>query len=474
MNFRWCPLCCLVLLAAVLIHYAPQPMTAAAAVTDPRLAKSWRFEQNGAIYLHLEGDPATIGFQHGYLAAAEIEDALGVVKLNNTHGTKRDWNFFRATAHNVLWPNVDPEYQQELRGIVDGLKAHGISGIDLDDITALNAMEEIADYYVPWLQKQTPAKTPGHCSAFVATGSYTKDGKPVMAHSNWVPYMTGARWRMVFDIAPAKGHRLIQDGYPGVIISDDDFGINDAGFMVTETTITQFVGFDPKGKPEFSRARKALQYAATIDDYVRIMLDGNNGGYANDWLLADSTGEVARFELGLKHHKVWRTKDGYFEGSNFASDPDLIRDETDHFDANDLSSSMNARRARWNELLPASRGKIDIALAKKMLGDHYDTFAKKEEANERTLCGHTDNARRGIPQWDYPPYSPEGATNAQGADAAMAKSMTLAIIIGHPCGQDFLAAPHLAAHPELKWMTKLTDMKAHPWTDFTVGQRGAK
>src|SRR5205085_6766527 len=119
------------------------------------------------------------------------------------------------------------------------------------------------------------------------------------------------------------------------------------GLMVTETTITQFVGFDPNGKPEFSRARKALQYAGTIDDYVRIMLDGNNGGYANDWLLADASGEVARFELGLKHHKVWRTKDGYFEGSNFASDPDLIRDETDHFDPNDMSLSMNARRVRW-------------------------------------------------------------------------------------------------------------------------------
>jgi hypothetical protein len=40
--------------------------------------------------------------------------------------------------------------------------------------------------------------------------------------------------------------------------------------------------FDPKGKPEFERARKAMQYSNSIDDNVRIMLDGNNGGYAND------------------------------------------------------------------------------------------------------------------------------------------------------------------------------------------------
>ena len=59
------------------------------------------------------------------------------------------------------------------------------------------------------------------------------------------------------------------------------------------------------------------------------MLEGNNGGYANDWLLGDrKTGEIAQFELGLKHHRVWRTKDGYFVGSNFASDPKVLADET--------------------------------------------------------------------------------------------------------------------------------------------------
>ena len=124
--------------------------------------------------------------------------------------------------------------------------------------------------------------------------------------------------------------------------------------MITETTITQFEGFDPAGKPEFMRSRKALQYANSIDDYVRIMLDGNNGGYANDWLLGDrKTGEVAQFELGLKHSRIWRTKDGYFVGSNFPRDQDLIKDEAHEFDVNDRASSPNARHARW-ECKPTS------------------------------------------------------------------------------------------------------------------------
>jgi len=52
------------------------------------------------------------------------------------------------------------------------------------------------------------------------------------------------------------------------------------------------------------------------------MLEQNNGAYANDWLLADyKTGEIARLELGLKGHKVWRTKDGYLAGANYPVDP---------------------------------------------------------------------------------------------------------------------------------------------------------
>ena len=151
------------------------------------------------------------------------------------------------------------------------------------------------------------------------------------------------------------------DGFPGVIVSDDDFGINAAGLMITETTITQFEGWDPNGKPEFMRARKALQYANSIDDYVRIIKEGNNGGYANDWLIGDrKTGEIAISSLGLKNTPLWRTKDGYFVSSNFARDPKVISEETT-FDPNDTSSSPNARRTRWEELVKQAKGRSTSA-----------------------------------------------------------------------------------------------------------------
>ena len=83
-----------------------------------------------------------------------------------------------------------------------------------------------------------------------------------MAHNTWTNYMNGERWVIVFDIVPEHGYRILMDGFPGVIASDDDFGINGDGLMITETTITQFEGWDPEGTPEFVRARKAMQDAA--------------------------------------------------------------------------------------------------------------------------------------------------------------------------------------------------------------------
>ena len=449
-----------------------------AAQANPRLAKAYRFEQGGWTYVHLEGSPADIGFQHGFLLANEIQDAFEAVKLRDTHDAQRDWNFFRKAAHNMLWPHIDPEYQQELQGIVDGLKAQG-SHLDLDDIVALNAMEELADYYTPWLNKREKAQNaphlyaPGNCSAFIATGSMTKDGKIVLAHNSWVGYLIGERWTVIFDIVPTHGNRILMDGFPGIITSNDDFGVNSSGIMISETTITQFEGWNPNGAPEFARSRKALQYANSIDDYVRIIKDGNNGGYANDWLIGDrKTGEIAYLELGLKHTPLWRTKDGYFVSSNFARDPKVLADETPEFNPKDLSSSPNARHIRWDALMQQNKGKIDVDMAEQFLADHVDSYDQKQEADERPLCGHVDTSSRGVPQWGWGPYYPGGTVQGKAMDSTMAANMTLRARAGHPCGSDFLAKDFLDKHPEYDWQKpELRDMKAGPWTTFSSGQK---
>ena len=47
---------------------------------EARLKPAYRFQRDGWVYIHLEGSPADIGYQHGYLLAPEIEDGFKTVQ----------------------------------------------------------------------------------------------------------------------------------------------------------------------------------------------------------------------------------------------------------------------------------------------------------------------------------------------------------------------------------------------------------
>ena len=448
-----------------------KPASKQGGANDPRLAGAFRRPaEHGWTYVHLAGSPSQIGYQHGYLLAPEIADGLRAEKVELTHENEKDWEFFRDAAQNMMWPHIEAEYREELQGIADGANAAGVK-LDVWDIVALNAFTEWS-YYVEEYNRQhgikpaPSAKPAEHCSAFVATGSYTKDGRVVIAHNNWSSYLSGERWTMMFDIVPTHGEHFIMDGFPGVIHSADDFGINSAGIVITETTISSFFGYDPNGIPEFARARKAMQYSQSIDDFARIMKDGNNGGYANDWLIADTRrNEIASLELGLKNVTLERKTDGYFVGSNFPINEKLAREETS-FDMKDPSSSANARHIRWDQLMAENKGKIDLAAAERFESDHYDSYSKQTNPSERSLCGHVDLSPRGMGDWQ-PPFGIAGTVQNKATTAAMVEKMQLVAAAGHACGIDFKAAPHLAAHPEFNWEKDvLRDMNSQPWTEF--------
>ncbi len=447
-------------------------LTAFCQQQNPRLSNAFRTDKNGWIYVHLEGTPSDIGYQHGYLLANEIDDLIKGMKVSLPHQSGKDWAFYRdAVVKMDFWGKIDKEYQDEITGITEGMRAKG-KHYEVNDLVVLNANIELAQYYVPMLaNKQKPGsannKAPGNCSGFIATGSFTADGQIAIGHNNWTDYMGGERWNVIADIVPQTGNHLIMDCQPGLIHSGDDFVVTAGGIVITETTITGFKGFDVKGIPEFVRARKAAQYASSIDDFVQIMTAGNNGGYANDWLVGDiKTNEIARLELGLKDYRVWRSKDSIYVGSNFPLDPKLIKEETT-FDPADSTTSPNSRRRRWEDLTNQYKGKIDVETGKTIEGDSYNELTKAKEASRCVIAGRVDTDPKGCPEWDWPPFFPGGTVQAKITTAALAKDMKLWAHMGNPNGDDFLAAPFFAAHPQFEWESKyLHDMKAYPWTLF--------
>ena len=442
--------------------------------SDQRLDKASREDKNGWIYVHLEGSPSDIGYQHGYLLANDIDTSIQALACLLAHDTKRNWQFYRDAAKSFLWDKLDREYKDEINGIVEGLHAKNIK-YDSLDLTAYNGLEELAFYYVPLLDNQARPgsgnnKAPGNCSAFIANGSYTKDGKIVMAHNNWTEYIIGQHWNVIADIVPQKGYHMLMDCMPGFIHSGDDFVITASGIMITETTITQFNKFDSTGIPEFMRARKAAQYSNSIDDVIRIFTNGNNGGYANDWLIGDTkTNEVAKLELGLKDYRVWRSKDTAMIGSNFPSDPTLIREETT-FNVNDSANSPNARKKRMDQLVFIDmKGKLDVENGKIIEADHIDALQNKTMNNRCVICGHIDSDPIGCPEWNLAPYYPMGAVQGKVTNSDLASKMQFWAHMGHPCGEDFIGDKFYKLHPEYAWQNKyLKNMLSYDWTLFTA------
>jgi hypothetical protein len=302
-----------------------------ASATDSYAVKTfgpaYRYPAAGWIYLHIEGKPYDRGYQHGYLMSKEIPEYLKRCAFDLAgKADEQTWNTYRTTANALFLRGFDREILEEMRGIADGANAAGAKWLDrkLDLIDIVVANTEVEMSELAEAMKTTPTGLEGthfnpptdHCSAFAATGAATRDGKMVIGHVTWWPQTLAEQTNVMLDIKPETGHRLLMQSYPGGIESGTDWYQNDAGIVLTETTIRQ-TPFNAQGTPVAFRARMAIQYSANIDDVVKQLGTRNNGLYTNEWLIGDGkNNEIAMYELGTSHTKLWRSsKDEWFNGT---------------------------------------------------------------------------------------------------------------------------------------------------------------
>lgn len=448
-----------------------------------KIKNGFSYEKNEWTYISVKGKPKERGYAYGYLCAkqfAEIQTMLNFFILES-YGQTWEYmiklineDFKEMTKHDFN------EFYEEMEGIADGCSAAGTK-TTIDEIIAWNFYMSMSYWFSKksdtHLGKEGGSDTikvtaKDRCSAFIAVGDWTEDGKIVVAHNSFTDFIDGQYSNIILDLNPSNGSRFIMQTSPCWIWSGTDFFVTDKGIIGTETTIGGFKAYDKK-IPIAYRIRKAMQYGETLDDYVKILLDGNSGDYANSWLFGDiNTNEIMRIELGLKYNNIERTKNGFFIGFNAPYDPKIRNLECENTGFYDIRRHQGARYVRLSDLMDKHKGKLNIEVAKEIIADHYDVYLLKEDNPcARTVCSHYElDAREYMSQADRPkPYSPHGACDGCVTDTAMAKKMSFSGRFGNSCGMPFIADEFFKKHRQWEnFKPYIKDRPSAPWTDFAI------
>jgi hypothetical protein len=280
---------------------------------------------------------------------------------------------------------------------------------------------------------------------------------------------------------------------PGGIWSMTDFFVTGAGIVGSETTIRGFNAFRLRD-PICCRIRECMQYGKTLEEYAERLQKRNSGDYACSWMFGDVRGKprIMRVELGLNYVNVETTRDGFFVGFNSTYDERIRNIECSGAlsskaanDATgvgmidtggdggsgfrDITSSIGNRRVQLEKLAEKYRGRLDTAVVKRILADHYDNYLGKMGANSRTVCKHgygSGAEGAGVGGGATVPYKPVGAYDTKVADSASIRQMSFLAHWGPPCGTPFSVKEHMKKHPQWKdWAEYLVDFPRRGWVD---------
>ena len=441
-----------------------------------RVKNGISYEKNGWKYISIKGKPKERGYAYGYLCAKDFKEIQKMLNFLMLEAYGIEWNYFIEEVSKDFKEMTEKEFPElfdEMLGITNGLNAAGCK-TNLNEIIAWNFYCSIPYWHQTksdsHFSKEGGAKE--HCSAFIAVGDWTEDGKIVCAHNSFADFIDGQYGYLILDIKPDKGHRMIMQTSPCWIWSGTDFFITSKGIIGTETTIGGFFPYE-KRYPIGYRIRRAMQYGNTLDEYCEILLKENSGDYANSWLFGDiNSNEILRIELGLKFHNIEKTKNGYFIGFNAPYDERIRNLEVNNSGFYDIRRHQGARLVRLGDLMDEHKGKINIDIAKKIISDHYDVYLSKDNNPcSRTICSHYDlDAREYMSDSSRPkPFAPRGATDGIVCDSTLAKKMSFIGRSGNSCGIPFLKDEFCKKHRQYnKFCPYLKDRPTEPWTEFSI------
>ena len=469
-------------------------------------------DDDGWMRITIRGAPYERGVSHGkQITAADPERFTRMFSVfdfifRQSYG--RDIEFFYGLCDDFYRGIIKrrfPKIFREMEGIAAG------AGLDVRQVILINVYMSIPYFYTHLLRYiDTPkyrkkyadvirdehaiAGDPAalsaraarmdefkdRCSLIMAVGEgWTKDGGIVCGHSSFSNFLDAQFCNVLLRIEPeaGDGYAMVMQSMPGGVWSMTDFFVTGAGIVGSETTIRGFNAFRLRD-PICCRIRECMQYGRTLEDYAERLQKRNSGDYACSWMLADVQGRggkprIMRVELGLNYVNVETTHDGFFVGFNSTYDERIrniecsgalsskastgagMIDEGSGF--RDVASSIGNRRIQLEKLAEKYRGRIDTAVVKRILSDHFDNHLGKTAANTRTVCKHGSASA---------PFKPLGAYDTKVADSALIRRMSFLAHWGPPCATPFIVKEHMKKHPEWKdWTEYLVDFPRRGWVE---------
>ena len=173
------------------------------------------YDLNGFKFISIKGSPRERGQAFGFFSAKDFKKVQEVMKFVCLESTGQTWEYFIEATKTNLEDKIKkefPEFHEEMEGIAEGINESGITKTTYDEISTWNNSFTIID---SWYGTQGGSGgkegggQPDRCSAFIACGDYTTDGKIVCAHNSFTNFIEGQFMNYVIDIQPEKGNRIL-------------------------------------------------------------------------------------------------------------------------------------------------------------------------------------------------------------------------------------------------------------------------
>ncbi len=246
----------------------------------------------------MEGTPTEMGFQHGRLLAKRVESLLTGDYVQRSlwdRGFTREYIIAQSERMEKFFP---PEYIEEMKGLVAGLKAAGVTGVEYEEVRTAVTQAEILHF--------APDAPPG-CSNFACWGQWTPDGRLLHGRNlDWDVKSGSQEGAAILVWRPKGGTPFMMVGWAGGIGSVS--GMSAKGITIGEMTLPSGnATFD--GLPLFLLMRRVLDSTSNIDEAVDFI---KNTPRTSGWnfVVGDANGPDGRaFETDAKNCWVYKPMD---------------------------------------------------------------------------------------------------------------------------------------------------------------------